>query len=346
MYKNRRENWKSLRENHYYQLKQNWLNEEKHLYSPSINTILKFNIDEKIWRNRNNPLQKIFKNKYTTDIPQHAIEFIFDEPFKNEPVFAAIDKLKIYLVRSYDDSFAVLDNNINDLVLPQYEPMIKITGNHIQVLSVFICIEPEYFIGAKESFINEFNTKLSHELTHAIDSIKDKIGFIKSGSLNELISLLSKYNDKVDEEEITKNIQIQNVYSFIWIMKELLYYTQKTEIAAYLDTFYNQLQNTKTTNISDIEIYDRYSKRYELLQYLIENKNIFQKKYFNQIEYILDKLQIIKNQQLSANSNFENLPDSFINAEFSFGKLLRYFNNQLLRYLKNAQDIFDKFADV
>lgn len=327
--------------NKYYQLKQNWLVEAHHIRNFGENNqyraTLKCVIAEQLWRNRHNHVCKIFQQKYD-DIPQYCIENIFLNPFKTDPVFSAIDTLKIYLAKSYNDSFVLLDETVNDLVDDEYTPLFKLTGDHINVLSIFICVEPKLFTGSKQEFINDVTTKLSHELTHAIDSIVDKLGFIKSGTLNELINVLSRYNNYVDEDNIRDNLEINNVYDFIWVMKELLYYTQKTEIAAYLDTFYNQLSYNKNQDIDNNDIFLRYQNLNQLLNIIILHKNRFQQKYCKQIELIINQLYLIKNEQLKNIINPKK--ESTI---YNFNVLINYFNKQIQNFIRKANHIYEQF---
>lgn len=321
--------------NKYHQLKQNWLSEAHHIRNFGENTqyrsTLKWVIAEQLWKNRNNPVKKIFLNK-ERGLPQHAVEFIFNEPFKTDPVFSSIDQLKVYLAKSYDTSTIFLDTSINDYVMPEYIPMFKLMGNHISVLSVIICVPPKIFDGSRQNFCDDIIMKLSHELTHAMDSLVDKIGTVKSGSMNAFISFLSRYDSYINEEDITNNIKINNVYDFVWIMKELFYYTQKTEIAAYLDTFYNQA-NKNNYDIIDIEIYNRYLTLAKLLDVLIQNQDEFSKKYDKQLTMIIEQLYLIRDD-IDISTKFKKT-----NIKYTFHSILKYFQKQLFQFIRNAKDI-------
>ena len=142
------------------------------------------------------------------------------------------------------------------------------------------------------------------------------------------------------QNAVLKEQQINNINEFLFLISVLIYRTQKSEIHGYLELFYNESFNQRLNKIENSEHYKYYLYLYKDINNLLKKYNKFQKKYKNEIKYILEKLKNIQKDTLIKK---EKYPDELFNATYNCKHVLLFWKKRISYFLKTANKIFNKY---
>lgn len=335
--------------------RKNWfynLNEAHHLYNPEQSSIYRRGLEHIITRLWDH-LQYDFKPKkvFKTE-DEEFISFALESPFRSEPILGGIEKLKIFF--SFDtknpEAIIINDESYNDIIISPYDkPVFKIEGDNIKILSIVLYI-PEENSCTYDIFEETIFEILPHELTHAMDSIRDKISISQSSLLNDVRAIYQdkckNYNIDINDIVNRKYIDYNNPIEWYYMFAEWIYYTEKTEIKAYLESTYSDLsaviKNPGIFLLKQNKYFNTYYKYYVVLNNLIKDWPSIKFKYKDIADELLKNL---KEKQKVLIKDIPELKNKF-NHEYAFITILKYWKKQLLKYLKKAESIYKYYYPI
>ena len=294
--------------------KQLWkykLLESQHLHEPG-NTIYRYQvsyiIDDIIFNYKRKKFIQFLNDDYKV--------FTYNYPFQNDEIFVGLENLSIYVNWETNSEDAYLYN-------------IKYENKQLKNILIVIYMPKSYenILEIKE-FLYEC---LPHELQHAMDNVYDKLQVETAGNLNELnYQLKNIINWKnVDKSGIFKKTQIDNIDSFLFLITEFIYRTQKSEIHAYLESFYNEFkQNIKTKEFFETQNYKYYEYLKNNIDEILNNYNYYQSIYGLLMQKICQALKKIQNNGIKKN--------------YSFKHLLKFWKDRINIFLEKADKINKK----
>ena len=261
-------------------------------------------------------------------------------------------KLKIFF--SFDtknpEAIIINDESYNDIIISPYDkPVFKIEGDNIKILSIVLYI-PEENSCTYDIFEETIFEILPHELTHAMDSIRDKISISQSSLLNDVRAIYQdkckNYNIDINDIVNRKYIDYNNPIEWYYMFAEWIYYTEKTEIKAYLESTYSDLsaviKNPGIFLLKQNKYFNTYYKYYVVLNNLIKDWPSIKFKYKDIADELLKNL---KEKQKVLIKDIPELKNKF-NHEYAFITILKYWKKQLLKYLKKAESIYKYYYPI
>lgn len=261
-------------------------------------------------------------------------------PFKNINRLHIIDNLKIYVNYNADelDAYSISDDLQYDVPLYNQSelPLYKLIGIHINVLTIVISL-PEEYTKYNEKNENKLIGIISHELQYALDLIGTTKILQDANNGNNIIG--DFHNLYLIYENCPIIINNYYVDDYILNLKNIAYYTQKTEINAHIESVLSEM--IRTPNSKDIIL--NYCKNpggyneqvdmptlhnyVQLYRFIKRQLNLYNYELYKNYNYIFDDiLDLVKKYKLVKNNG-------------TYKELLEFWVNHLQYFFKRLSDV-------